>query len=132
MLSWDVKSFDRSAWDAVKDTIQNNKYRTEYSDYFGCVICGAVCFDLVLRDCGNNEYLFCADPYIIGIDSGYGYTNDGTPYDEYDGFCLDYDTDKSFEETLSSFTSQIDKFTTTDNTLTEYANKTDVTWEEHY
>lgn len=131
MFDWDVITFDRSAWDDVKETIQKDEFCTEHSDYFGHVICGAVCFDLVLRDCGNDGYLFCADPYLIGIDSGYGYTKDGTPYDEYDGFCLDYDTSSSFEDALSSFISQIDRFTANDKTLTAYANHTDTTWKEH-
>lgn len=131
MFKWDVKTFDRSAWDAVKDTIKNHKYCMEYSDYFGCIVCGAVCFDLVLRDVDSDGYLFCADPYLLGIDSGYGYTKDETPYDEYDGFCLDYDVNASFEDTLSSFIRQIDTFTAEEKKLTEYASKTDVVWKDH-
>ena len=129
MFNWDVKIFDHSAWDAVKETIQKDSFCTEHSDYFGCVVCGAVCFDLVLRDVDSDGYLFCADPYILGIDSGYGYTS-GIPYDEYDGFCLDYDINDSFEDALSSFINQIDTFTANDNTLTEYASKTELTWKE--
>jgi len=131
MFNWEVKTFNDSAWEAVKDTIYEGEFRTEYSDYFGCIVCGAVCFDLVLRDIDGEGYLFCADPYIIGIDSGYGYTKDGTPYDEYDGFCLYYNTDDSFNNALSSFISQIDSFTANNKTLTEYASKTDVTWKDH-
>ena len=131
MINWNVKSFDSSAWHDVKETILKDEFCTEHSDYFGCISHGAVCFDLVLRDCGNNEFLFCADPYLLGIDSGYGYTTDGTPYDEYDGFCLYYNVNDSFDDTLSSFINQIDKFTANDTTLAEYANKTDVTWKEH-
>lgn len=131
MFDWEVKSFDHSAWDAVKDTIKNHKYCTEYSDYFGCIICGAVCFDIVLRDVDSDGYLLCADAYIIGIDSGYGYTKDGTPYDEYDGLCLSYDLNDSFEDALSSFISQIDTFTANDKRLTEYANKTNIAWKDH-
>ena len=67
MFNWDVITFDRSAWDDVKETIQKDEFCTEHSDYFGHVICGAVCFDLVLRDCGSDGYLFCADPYILGV-----------------------------------------------------------------
>lgn len=127
MFNWDVKIFDRSAWDAVKETIQKDEFCTEHSDFFGCVLCGAVCFDLVLRDVDSDGYLFCADPYILGIDSGYGYTN-GVPYDEYDGFCLDYNVNDSFEDALSSFIRQIDTFTANDKTLSEYASKTDLIW----
>lgn len=128
MFNWNVKIFNDSAWNAVKDTIQKDEFHTEYSDYFGCISCGAVCFDLVLRDVDSDGYLFCADPYLLGIDSGYAYTKDGTPYDEYDGFCLDYDTSMNFEDTLSSFINQIDSFTANDQTLTEYAGKTDLIW----
>lgn len=128
MFNWHVKLFNSSAWDAVKDTINDDDFHTEYSDYFGSISCGAVCFDLVLRDVDSDGYLFCADPYLLGIDSGYAYTKDGTPYDEYDGFCLDYDTSMNFEDTLSSFINQIDSFTANDQTLTEYASKTDLIW----
>ena len=131
MFAWDTKSFNHSAWNAINETIQKNEFCTEHSDYFGHVTCGAVCFDLVLRDCDSDGYLLCADPYLLGIDSGYGYTIDGTPYDEYDGFCLDYDVNDSFETALSSFINQIDTFTSNNKTLTEYANKTDVTWKDH-
>lgn len=131
MFNWDVITFDRSAWDAIKETIRKNEFYTEYSDYFGHIICGAVCFDIVLRDCDSDEYLLCADPYLLGIDAGYGYTKDGTPYDQYDGFCLNYDVNDSFDAALSSFINQIDTFTANDKTLTEYANKTSVTWKDH-
>ena len=107
MFAWDTKSFNRSAWNAINETIQKDEFCTEHSDYFGHVTCGAVCFDLVLRDCDSDGYLLCADPYLLGIDSGYGYTIDGTPYDEYDGFCLDYDVNDSFETALSSFITQM-------------------------
>lgn len=129
MFNLNVKIFNDSSWEAVKDTIQEDEFHTEYSDFFGCITCGAVCFDLVLRDVDSDGYLFCADPYILGIDSGYAYAKDGTPYDEYDGFCLDFDTNMNFEDTLSSFISQIDTFTANDKTLAEYAGKTDMTWD---
>ena len=130
MLSWNAKTFDKAAWNDVKETIHKGSFCTEHSDYFGCITCGAVCFDLVLRDC-DGEYLFCADPYLLGKDTGYGYTKDGTPYDEYDGLCLDYDVSLNFDDTLSSFIRQIEEYTAGDKTLTEYADKTDVTWKDH-
>ena len=129
-MNWTVNTFDNSAWTAVKKTIKDKDFHTAFSDYFGCITCGAVCFDLVLRDC-DDEYLFCADPYLLGKDTGYGYTKDGTPYDEYDGFCLDYDVSLNFDDTLSSFINQIEAYTANDKTLTEYAGKTDVTWKDH-
>lgn len=131
MRNWIVKHFDSKAWDAIKETVNSGEYTQEYSDYFGCAMCGAVCFDFVLRDVGDRdgeEYFLCADPYLLGIDSGYGYTKRGTAYDEYDGFCLDYRLSDDFDTALASFLRQIDAFTDTDATISEYTTKTDPVW----
>lgn len=130
MRDWYVRNFDAKAWEAVKQTIATETYTDQYSDFFGAIMFGAVCFDLVLREIDAGEWLFCADPYILGIDSGYGYTEDGTPYDEHDGFALKFDVAQPFDEALASFIKQIDTFTDKDAQLTEYAAKTDRTWKE--
>ena len=131
-MDWKVDGFDAKAWDGIKRTIAETEF-IEGNDFFGCFKCGALCFDIVLRDVSYTgkpiEWLLCADAYLLGIDSGYGYTKRGTPYDENDGICLEFDLEKEFEETLKSFTDQIDKATQENKTWTEYANKTDLTWE---
>lgn len=133
-MNWKVDGFDAKAWDDIKRTIAEGNYCTEHSDFFGCFKCGALCFDIVLRDASYSdgtveEWLLCADAYLLGWDTGYGYTKLGTPYEECDGFGLEFDLNKSFDETLKSFTDQIDKATQQDKTWIEYANKTDITWE---
>ena len=134
-MNWKVRGFDEKAWDDIKRTIAKGDFCTEHSDYFGHFICGALCFDIILRDIHYSDgtiekRLLCADAYLLGWDTGYGYTKRGTPYEEGDGFCLECDLNKSFDETLVSFTNQIDDATQRDKTWTEYANKTDITWEK--
>ena len=132
MRNWVVKGFDAKAWKAVKNTIAKKNFYTEYSDVFGQIMCGALCFDLVLRDYSDYDsgWGFSADAYLLGIDSGYGYTRDGTPYDEDDCVMLKYDTRKGFEETLKSFLEQIEHEVQKNKRWAEYADKTDLRWEE--
>lgn len=134
MRDWYVDDFTQEAWDAMRKTIADGKYSTLFSDFFGGIMCGAVCFDLVLRDMdydedGNvSEWSLCADPYILGIHSGYGYTPNNTPYDEYDGFELTFYKHMTYEDTLRSFIEQVDEFTAKDATLSQNADRTDITW----
>lgn len=131
--TWVVDGFDPEAWKKIRETIQMKNY-INGSDYFGAIMCGAVCFDIVLRDVGDTdgiEWLLCADPYILGIDSGYGYTrNRETPYDEYDGFALEFCRHMTFEDALRSFIEQIDDFTAKDVTLSAHADRTDIAWKD--
>lgn len=129
---WFVDGFTPEAWKAIKDTILMHDFRTAFSDYFGAIMCGAVCFDIVLRDVGETdgtEWLLCADPYILGIDSGYGYTRKHeTPYDEYDGFAFEFYRHMKFDDALRSFIEQVDDFTANDATLSMHADRKDLTW----
>ena len=128
---WFINSFTPEAWKQIRETIRIKDY-INGSDYFGSIMCGAVCFDIVLRDVGGTdgiEWILCADPYILGIDSGYGYTREHeTPYDEYDGFDLEFYRHMSFEDTLRSFVEQVADFTAKDATLSMHADRTDLTW----
>ena len=133
-MEWKTTNFDESAWSDIKKTIADGNFTTDHSDFFGNFTCGALCFDIVLRDIEESdgiitEWELCADAYLLGLDTGYGYTENGTPYEENGGFGLKFDLSKSFDETLASFIEQINKSTQADKTWLEYANKTDLTWE---
>lgn len=61
--------------------------------YYGCLYYGALCFDIVVReytpdsfdpDFMINNMVVDLDCYILGVDSGYGYLDDDTPYDFYE------------------------------------------------
>ena len=130
--NWIVNGFTQEAWKAIKETIRSCDFSTSFSDYFGAIMCGAVCFDIVLREVGDNkniEWLLCADPYILGIDSGYGYTREHqVPYDEHDGFAFEFYKHAPFEDTLRNFIEQVDEFTAKDATLSMHADRKDLTW----
>lgn len=64
-------------------------------DCVGCVAVGDLCFDLIVRENGN-ELVLDYDLYIGGIDDGYSYGKDNYPYTEGGG--------GSFEETMISYT----------------------------
>ncbi len=133
MRDWKVDGFTAEAWNALRETIASGKFDTKFSDFFGGIMCGAVCFDLVLRDIDYKDgkvikWELDADPYILGIDSGYGCTPQNTPYDEYDGLALEFHKRMTFNDTLESFIEQIDEFVENDRTLADYADRTDITW----
>lgn len=128
MNGWIVEGFDETAWLRIVDTIKRGKF-IDGNDYFGNFHKGALCVDIVLRDADKGEWLLCADGYLLGLDTGYGYTASGTPYEEGGGLALDFDIAKSYEETLKSFLEQIDEEAQTDKGWKEYASKTEPTWE---
>lgn len=134
--NWFVDGFTEEAWGAMKKTIADGKYSTPFSDFFGGIMCGAVCFDLVLRDIDYDEdgkvsgWELDADPYILGIDSGYGYTLRNTPYDQYDGLVLTFHKHMTYADTLRSFIEQIDEFTVNDATLSLSADRQDMMWKD--
>ena len=133
-MNWKIDGFDASAWEDIKKTITEGHYCTPHSDFFGAFKCGALCFDIVLRDTSYSngkctEWILCADAYLLGENTGYGYTKRGTPYDDGDGFGLAYDLEQGYDETVASFIEQMDKATRNDLIWLGYANRTDLTWE---
>lgn len=127
-MKWLIDRFNAESWDNIKWTIEQNEFIAG-NDWFGNFKCGALCWDIVLRDAGN-EWLLCADAYLLGVDSGYGYTKYNVPYDEGDSICLEYDINKTYEEILESIKAQLDKATAESKELAEFANKTDPVWKE--
>ena len=129
MNGWTTNRFDAKAWEAIKTDIKKREFVTEHSDYFGCIRKGAICFDIVLRNVDNEEWILCADAYILGENTGYGYTVKGTPYDEADGIPLEFSIAKDFNSTLQSFIEQIDKAVRNDLIWFKASERTDLTWE---
>lgn len=98
-FNWD----DFSATDFVDFCAKAENDQIEDGEYVGCVRVGELCFDLVVRSTHiEGRLVLDYDLYIGGVDSGYGYTKDGYPYDEGGGgsfgsLCIDmtYDDFKS-------------------------------------
>ena len=132
MRDWKTHGFTEDAWEALKESIAKCQFCTKYSNFFGNIYCGALVYDLVLYDT-DDDWTLCADAYLLGEDTGYGYTPErNTPYDEGDGFRMDFDVTKSYDETLMSFIEQAERMTNSDRTWTEFADKTDPKWEDEY
>lgn len=132
---WIIDGFDKKEWKQIKKIIKNREFAD--GEFFGCIMCGALCFDIIMHDMDMDDdgkcsnYKLFADAYLLGIDSGYGYTyNNETPYDEDDGILLMFDTTKNYEETLQSFLEQIDKRTIENKRWAEFADKTSPLWKD--
>ena len=132
MRNWVVDGFGVKEWENIKASIRTGRFVE--GDYYGAIKCGALCWDIVLRDCSYRngkcvEWLLCADAYLLGRDTGYGYTRSGIPYDYADGLCLKFDISKGYEQTLCDFLTQIDEEVESTELWAEYADKTDLIWE---
>ena len=69
------------------------KETPEDGNCYGSFYCGALCFDAVVRDYPKDAFnkdiikdgkVLDLDCYILGIDDGYGYLDDDTPYSFYE------------------------------------------------
>lgn len=128
-MPWTVVGFDESAWKDMKRTIAEGRFCTSHSDFFGQIRCGALCFDIVLRDMGGRKFELCADAYLLGRETGYAYTSTGIPYDFCDGFEMKFDVTKTFSETVENFIAQCEEAMSHSRLWAEYAEKTDLTWD---
>ena len=127
-MKWLIDGFNAESWNNIKWTIEQNEF-IDGNDWFGNFKCGALCWDIVLRDTGE-EWLLCADAYLLGVDSGYGCTQSGIPYDQGDSFDLKFDINHTFDEALESIKAQLDKATMESKYMLEFANKTDLVWKD--
>lgn len=134
MRGWIVK-VTKGKWEALKHDVEMDKEDygklSEFWDCYGNFMKGALCVDVVYRDTGDPEWLLCGDGYILGEDTGYGYTReDNIPYDEADGFCFEFDTTKTYEEMMNSMIDQVEAYIATDKRWQEAIAKTDLVWTE--
>lgn len=87
MYQFDWRDFDEKTYnDCVKSAHAKD---ISTIDYVGAVHVGDLCFDLSLIDRTDTEPLYIQyDLYVGGVDSGYGYSESGYPYDYFDGGCF--------------------------------------------
>ena len=130
MRDWFVKGFDETAWWNLKETIRRG-YFIDGCDFFGQIMCGAICFDLVLRHGDDpSEWILWAEAFCLGENTGYGFTVHGIPYCYGDGFMLEFDEHDDYKTTLQSFLKQIDSAVSNDKIWSAYADKTDFLWRD--
>ena len=76
----------------------------ENADYCGAVHIGDICIELVAENgtlidgiIGHEEYVMC-NFYVAHEDTGYGYKDNGMPYDYADGFDIEMPYNLSYDE----------------------------------
>lgn len=104
-------------------------------DCYGCIYCGALCFDIIPRfyTYGTDYYEEVdLDCYILGVDSGYGILEDGTPYDQapYIGATVDFPRGLSKKEFLQNCKDEINNYIDACN-LEHYLSDKYPKWIDH-
>ena len=132
MRDWFVDGFDAEAWWNIQETIRRGNF-IDGNDVFGQIMCGALCFDLTLRDTEWNcnrceEFILTAEAFLLGENTGYGYTVNGTPYDYGECVCLTFDVHQDYQTTLKSFLEQIDHAVNNDMIWAKFADTTNPVW----
>ncbi len=115
-------------WDGLTkkryDSWMRNHERAD--DCLGNVRVGETCFDFVQID---NEDFFTVDCYVYGIDNGYATTEDGAPYDMYDGFCININEKESYEDFVKEVNNEIIHFFVyTQKEVVDHAQKPLLVW----
>lgn len=134
MRGWIVK-VTKEMWEALKHDVEMDKEDygklSEFWDCYGNFMKGALCVDVVYRDIDEPEWLLCGDGYILGDETGYGYTlKDNIPYDEADGFTFTFYPDKSYDEMMDSMIDQIEAEIAKNKRWKEASDRTDLVWKE--
>lgn len=69
-------------WHRYKDDCSSKEQASD--DFYGSVLVGNLCVEFVSEPYSSNKLLPFTNWYCLYKDSGYGYTNSGTPYDLLD------------------------------------------------
>ena len=125
-----IVEFTELAWLNIKNIVQTDDYLEE-GDYYGCFKKGALCIDIVLRS-DDKEWSLCGDAYILGEDTGYGYTRDNeTPYDEADGCIFEYNIHKRYDDMVDSIIDQLGECVDKIKRWKIASERTDLVWKEN-
>ena len=81
----------------------------------GSVRVGDICFDLVLRDYGDDGLTLTYDTYVGGIDDGYGYGIEHYPYTYADGGFLSLSADVAYKDFKEAAEEELTNFINADN-----------------
>lgn len=142
-MNWKTERIFSKDWEFLKKVLAGDlhleddewdNYETIYL-YNGCcyghLMCGALCFDIVLLndDKAVRTYWLGAKAYLLGR-TGYGYTENYTPYDYNGGVDLKVDLQNNYEDFIESLCKQLDKAVGNNKLWHKFAAKTRVTWEK--
>ena len=131
-------TFSKGSYEYFKRVISTGKLEN-YNDFLGQIYEGAVCCDLIILSdegyegenyCYGSRYMLDGKFYLLGKDTGYGQTKNGTPYDCVSGF-YGYLKD-TYEETVEGLIKQFNELTSEDPELREGCANTELTWEKEY
>ena len=101
-------------------------------NYYGNIIIGDLCFDIVIRYYTYNVPTITLDCYVANEDTGYGY-RDGMAYDYADGTYID-ETYLSYDDFVRMAEEKMERYIKANDTvfgysLVEKANAFESTWE---
>lgn len=101
-------------------------------DYLGSVEFGALCVDFTLRDYGQKGLSLDYDVYVANVDTGYGVTEKGMPYDYRSGGSIctieDVNAVSTFEQFKEVAKGKILDFISKDDKLVEKSNEPLADW----
>lgn len=107
-------------WDVDKEKFEACKTRNDM-DCIGNVRVGNLCFDLIQRDDYEDAEIWI-DCYVGGVDTGYGYGEDGYPYDYASGIGCVLDRSEYKVYSFEEFKTLVEMLITHDiNSIMTYA-----------
>lgn len=78
-MKFNYDDFSYSKWMELRNDLIWKDRELLDGAYYGCVHVGNLCFDIMLHTV-EDEHID-GDLYVGGLDAGYGYSEDGYPYD---------------------------------------------------
>lgn len=93
-----VFNYDRFTEENFKEMVS---WKAEQADgvYHGAIHVGDITIDIITRDYEGDGNIVCdLDFYVLGEDTGYGYTSEGFPYDYAEGLCIAEFRDMTYEQ----------------------------------
>ena len=80
---------------------------TDDGDYLGSISVGDLCFDIIQRE--DDDGCLWIDCYVGGVDTGYGYSEKGYPYDYVSGVGMELSRDEYMSYTYEQFVKAVEK-----------------------
>lgn len=112
MFNFNWKNFTEKDYKkAIKAFKKNAKEQAD--EYLGFISVGELKFDVIFRDYSDDDNIKMAisyDCYVLNEDTGYGYTNNGMPYDYADGTDLYNFLNLSYQDFVSKSEELLTRF----------------------
>lgn len=129
MYNIDWTELDKKRYDDLQRELKSGTHDF-VDDCIGEIRVGDCCFDVIL--CMDTEYdFYIIDCYVYGLDyCGYANASDGTPYEQFDGFCYKVNTNEDYDTFQKNINNEIVDFfnNTSFDEVREKATKETLFW----